>query len=101
MLKIKKSLFFLLLILVLAALLRFYHLGTIPPSLYSDEINQGYNAYSLMLTGRDEHGLFLPVSLRSFGDWKPPLPAYLMIPPIYLFGLNEFSVRLPSAILGG
>ena len=96
----KKSGLFLFLILLLAAFLRFYHLSSIPPSLYSDEIDQGYNAYSLMLTGKDEHGSFFPVSLRSFGDWKPPLQTLFMIPSIYLFGLNEFSVRLPSAVLG-
>lgn len=89
-----------LLILILATLLRIAWLGIIPASLYTDEANQGYNAYSVMLTGRDEHGNFLPVSLRSFGDWKPPLPTYLMIPFIWMFGLSEITVRLPSVILG-
>ena len=98
--RLNKSLFFLLLIIFLAILLRLYNLGSIPPSLYSDEISQGYNAYSLLKTARDEHGAFLPVSLRSFGDWKPPLATYLMIPAIYLLGLNETSVRIPSVISG-
>lgn len=96
----KKTFIFLTLILFLASYLRFFHLSSIPPSLYSDEANQGYNAYSIMQTGKDEHGVFLPVSLRSFGDWKPPLPAYLMIPFIKIFGLSELSIRLPSAVLG-
>jgi 4-amino-4-deoxy-L-arabinose transferase-like glycosyltransferase len=95
----KKNIF-LALIVILAILLRLVGLGKIPPSLYTDEANQGYNAYSVLLTGKDEHGAFLPVSFRSFGDWKPPLPTYLMIPFITLFGLNEISVRLPSVILG-
>ena len=86
--------------MILSAFLRLWHLGSIPSSLYSDEVDQGYNAYSLLKTGKDEHGKFLPVSLRSFGDWKPPLPTYLMIPSIMIFGLNEFAVRFPSAILG-
>ena len=88
------------LIIILAIILRFIWLDKIPPSLYSDEAGQGYNAYSILKTGKDEHGVFLPVSLRSFGDWKPPLPTYLMVPFIYVFGLNEISVRLPSAVLG-
>lgn len=96
----KKFIFIFSLIIVLAVILRMVGLDRFPPSLYTDEVNQGYNAYSLLLTGKDEHGVFLPVSLRSFGDWKPPMPTYLMIPFIYLFGLNEISVRLPSAILG-
>lgn len=95
-----KTYFSLFIIIILAALLRFMWLDKIPSSLYSDETDQGYNAYSIMLTGKDEHGVHLPVSLRSFGDWKPPLPSYLMIPFVRLLGLSEVSVRLPSAILG-
>lgn len=87
-------------IIILSALLRLVWLDRFPPSLYTDEIDQGYNAYSIMRTGKDEHGAFLPISIRSFGDWKPPLQTYLMIPFISIFGLNEYSVRLPSAILG-
>jgi len=95
-----KQYFFLGLILLLSLFIRFAFLGPIPPALYTDEVDQGYNAYSILKTGRDEHGIFLPVSLRSFGDWKPPLPSYLMIPSIMLLGLTEEAVRLPSAIAG-
>lgn len=96
----KKYSIFLLLILLLSAAVRFAFLQKIPVSLYSDEIDQGYNAYSILKTGRDEHGIFLPVSLRSFGDWKPPLQTYLMIPFVYLFGLNATAVRLPGVLMG-
>jgi 4-amino-4-deoxy-L-arabinose transferase-like glycosyltransferase len=90
----------LILIILLTVILRFVWLDRIPPALYTDEADQGYNAYSIIKTLRDEHGNFLPLSFRSFGDWKPPLPTYLMVPFIYLFGLNEIAVRLPSVILG-
>lgn len=96
----KRNKVLLLLIILLSLLLRFTGLSEFPPSLYSDEINQGYNAYSILKTGRDEHGTFLPISFRSFGDWKPPLQTYLMIPAIAVFGLTEFAVRLPNALLG-
>ncbi len=89
-----------ILILALAGFLRLYKLDSVPPALYSDEVSQGYNAYSVLTTGSDEYGEFLPLSFRSFGDWKPPLPAYLMVPFIYFFGLNTLSIRLPSATLG-
>ena len=92
------SLFFL--ILFLGGIVRFFSLDRFPSSLYTDEINQGYNAYSILTTGRDEHGVFLPISLRSFGDFKPPLQTYILIPSILLFGLTEFAVRFPSAVLG-
>src|SRR5438094_5460326 len=87
-------------ILVLSVFLRFYLLGSNPPSIDWDEASLGYNAYSILKTGADEYGNKFPLSFRSFDDYKPPLYIYLTVPSIALFGLNEFSIRLPSAILG-
>lgn len=88
-------------IVLLAGALRFNSLATIPPSLTWDEASWGYNAYSLGIDGRDEFGRFLPYDyLESFGDFKPPMYAYLDILPIKFFGLNEFAVRFPSAFFG-
>lgn len=92
--------YILILILILAAVLRFYDLPSNPPGLTWDEASLGYNAYSLLLTGRDEYGNLLPLNLKSFGDWKPALYAYLDIPFVATLGLNELAVRLPSAIFG-
>jgi len=87
-------------ILLLAAILRFWGLGSNPPALSWDEAAWGYNAYSLGIDGRDEFGRFLPLAyLESFGDFKPPLYAYLTILPVKLFGLNEFATRFASAFL--
>lgn len=80
--------------------LRTYHLGSLPPGLNRDETALGYNAYSLLTTGRDEHGQFLPLSLESFGDWKLSGYPFTDIPFIATLGLNEFAVRLPSALAG-
>ena len=91
----------LLLIVLLAAFLRFYQLGSNPPSLTWDEAAWGYNAYSLGIDGKDEFGRFLPHDyLESFGDFKPPLYAYADILPVKIFGLNEFATRFPSALFG-
>lgn len=90
----------LLIIIIVSTLLRIWNLGIVPVSPDWDEVALGYNAYSIMQTGRDEYGKFLPVILRSFDDYKPALYAYLTIPFIKLFGLNVLSVRLPSAIFG-
>jgi 4-amino-4-deoxy-L-arabinose transferase-like glycosyltransferase len=87
-------------IIILAAVLRLWQLGNVPVSPDWDEAALGYNAYSIIQTGRDEFGKFLPVVLRSFDDYKPALYAYLSIPSILIFGLNTFAVRLPSAIFG-
>ncbi len=87
-------------IILLAIFLRFYKLGVNPPALDWDEASLGYNAYSLLKTGKDEFGRSWPISIRSFEDYKPALYTYLTIPSIYFLGLNEFSVRLPSALFG-
>lgn len=95
-----KTKYLLLLIICIAFVLRFYHLGINPPSLDWDETAHGYNAYSILKTGRDEYGYKLPLFFRSFDDYKPPLYTYLVVPSIALFGLNDFAVRFPSALLG-
>ncbi len=95
-----KTFVILLLIIAIAAILRLWALGQVPPSPDWDEASLGYNAYSILHTGRDEYGEFLPFVLRSFDDYKPALYAYLVMPFIALFDLNVVAVRLPSALLG-
>lgn len=90
----------LLLILILAIVLRFFKLGSIPPSLDWDETAHGYNAYSILKTGKDEYGYKFPLFFRSFDDYKPPLYTYLVVPSVAVFGLSDFAVRFPSALLG-
>jgi 4-amino-4-deoxy-L-arabinose transferase-like glycosyltransferase len=96
----KKQLILLFFVILLAAILRLWQLGTVPSSPDWDEAALGYNAYSIIHTGRDEYGKFLPIILRSFDDYKPALYTYLVIPTITVFGLNTFAVRLPSALFG-
>ena len=91
---------FLIAIIIFAGFLRLWQLGMVPVSPDWDEAALGYNAYSILRTGRDEYGVFLPRALRSFDDYKPPLYTYLTIPSIAAFGLEVWSVRLPSAIMG-
>lgn len=95
-----KSKLIIIIIIILAAGLRFYKLGTNPPSLDWDETAHGYNAYSILKTGKDEYGYKFPLYFRSFDDYKPPLYTYLVVPSVAVFGLNDFAVRFPSALLG-
>lgn len=92
--------YLLIAIILFAAILRLYNLSGIPISLNQDETAIGYNAYSLLKTGADEYGKVMPLSLKSFGDWKLPVYPLLDIVPILLIGLNEFAVRIPSALAG-
>src|SRR3989344_1955560 len=95
-----RSFFILSFILLISLALRLYAINTIPASLNPDEAALGYNSYSILKTGSDEHGAFLPLSLKSFGDWKLPGYSYITTIPIFLFGLSESSIRLPSVIAG-
>lgn len=96
----KRTKIFLCIIVLVAAALRLYRLSDVPPGVNRDEASVGVTAYSLMTTGRDEYGRFLPLSFESFGDWKLPLYIYAAIPFVKIFGLSELAVRLPSALAG-
>lgn len=90
----------LLFAIFLAFFLRFNQLDRIPPGLNRDEVSVGYNAYSIILTGRDEHGRFLPVYFEAIGDQKLPMMIYIPAVSIHFFGLTPFGVRFPFALLG-
>jgi hypothetical protein len=87
--------------MVISILLRFFSLGSIPPAFNQDEAVNGYDAYSLFVTGRDHHGHPFPFAgLESFGDWASPVLTFLSVPVIGLFGLHVEVVRAVSAAVG-
>lgn len=98
--KNKIHLFILIFIFLAALVLRFYKLGEVPSGFYQDESAIGYNAYSILKTGKDEHGQSFPLYFKSFGDYKLPVYIYMTALSIQMFGLNEFAVRFPSALFG-
>jgi len=92
-------------VLVIAALmagmgLRVVGLDRVPPGLYADEACNGYDAYSILLTGRDHHGNFLPLMFQGFNDNRMPLFDYSLVPLIGAFGLSPAAVRLGAALWG-
>jgi len=97
---IKKEHFLLFLILIIGFSLRFYKLAKVPAGFLNDEAAIGYNAYSLIKTGRDEFGESWPLFFRSFGEGKLTLLVYEALLPVFVFGLSEFSVRFMPAFLG-
>lgn len=90
----------LILILLLAAFVRLYNLNLAPLDTLPDEAVMGYDAYSILKTGHDHHGDFLPLYFRSYNDYVPGVSIYFTIPTIALFGLNVWAIRLPFALLG-
>lgn len=87
-------------IVCFALLLRLWNIESVPPALNWDEVSHGYNAYSILETGKDEWGVPMPYSFRAYGDYKLPVYVYLTAVSEKIFGLNEFSVRLPSVLAG-
>ncbi len=90
----------LLIIIVLSFLLRFYKVTEDPPALNWDEVSIGYNAYSILKTGKDEWGQVFPVHFKAYGEYKLPTQIYASIPGIAIFGLNELGVRITPVIYG-
>jgi len=97
---LKVKIFLLGLIILLASFLRLYKLNFYPAGFNADEAAIGYNAYSLIQTGKDEHGNFWPIHFKSFGDFKPGGYFYVVLPFVKILGLTELAVRLPSAFFG-
>lgn len=90
----------LFLIIFFGSFIRLYRIDSIPHGLQQDELSIGYNAYSILKTGKDEHGKTMPLQFIAFGEYKLPVSIYATVPFIYIFGLNEIAVRLPFAIVG-
>lgn len=87
-------------ILIIAAFLRLWQISDVPVSLFGDELDVGYHAYSLGVTGNDYSGNFFPLHLRSLAEWRTPLYIFSAIPTVMLFGITPLGVRLPAAIFG-
>ena len=96
----KKHFFLLIAIVIFAFVLRLYRINEIPAGFFCDEASYGYDAYSILTTGRDRYGNFMPLVFKSFGDYVPPVFIYSIIPNLLFFGLNEFSVRFTSIVYG-
>ncbi|OGM25326.1 hypothetical protein A2715_04745 [Candidatus Woesebacteria bacterium RIFCSPHIGHO2_01_FULL_39_32] len=96
---LKKN-FLIVWITLLAVFLRFVAIESAPPSLNWDEVSHGFNAYSILKTGKDEWGFTLPTIFRAYGDYKLPVYIYLTAISEFFFGLNTFAVRLPSVLAG-
>lgn len=93
----KASLIF---IVLMAFVIRVYKVDSIPPSLTWDEVDVGYNAWTIVNFGRDEWGNVFPLVFKSFGDDKHPVHIYTTAISVLLLGLSEFSTRFPSVVIG-
>lgn len=87
-------------ILLVASFLRLWKLAEVPVSLFGDELDVGYHAYSILKTGRDYSGNFLPLHFQSLAEWRTPLYLYSVVPTVAIYGISPLGVRLPAALFG-
>lgn len=87
-------------VLALAAVVRVVSLADNPRGFFCDEASVGFNAYSILHSGKDEWGVRLPLFFRAFGEYKLGLFIYSEVPFIAALGLTELAVRLTSAVYG-
>lgn len=90
----------LLIILTVAFLLRYYKINKSPPGFYTDEASIGYNAYSILKTGKDEHNITYPLFFKAFGEYKNPVFIYSLIPLIAINGLRVETIRMGASLWG-
>ena len=97
---INSTLLYLVIILMIGTIARFYNLSGLPLGLNQDEAVNGYDAYSLLHSLRDHHGNFLPPMLQSFNDWASPALTYLTVPFVAAMGLSTYTIRFVTAFFG-
>ncbi len=100
LLRLLQTNFLLVIICIIFLATRLYKVDSIPVSVYWDEASIGYNAYSVLTTGKDEWGETLPLHFRAFGEFKLPVYVYSVVISEFVFGVNALAVRLPSVMFG-
>lgn len=93
----KKVLIILGAVLILAFSIRIFKVDKL--SLYGDELTILYDSYSILKTGHDQTGLFLPLTF-PMGAGRPGGYVYATVPFVAVFGLSEFAVRGVSLFSG-
>lgn len=90
----------LILIILFGFLIRAIGLSAIPPAMNSDELLKAFDGASVYRAGMDHHGESWPLFFKQSGEYSPPLYIYFAGLFSTPFGVNAYTARLPSAILG-
>jgi len=98
----KNKLFIILLsiIVVFAALVRFYKLDQLPMGYNLDEAGMAYDSWALANWRVNRNMMHLPVYLPNTGGGQSVLYAYLSAGLIFIFGMSKFIIRTPAVIFG-
>jgi len=88
----------LVLLIIVAGILRFINLDRLPFGFHTDELSAGYiGRYIFLHKGFDIQGHRFPLYYDAFGDFRPIGIFLLSGLSTFIFGVNEFAVRFPSA----
>lgn len=79
---------------------RVWKFNELPSPLNQDEVSAGYEAWSLLTTGKDRWGNLLPVYFPSWGSGQNVLYSYITTVSFWLFGVSSWSLRLPNLLFG-
>ena len=97
---LENNYFLLFLIFFLACFLRIFHLGSLSQSFHTDEVAAGYVGRYILLHGQDICRNIFSLYFDKFGDFWPIGISWLSGLSTFIFGINEFAVRFPSAFFG-
>lgn len=95
---IKKTLAILIGIFTVSFSLGVIRLASVPSGFYVDEAAIGYNAWSVVKTGRDEYGKSFPVFLKSWNSYTPALALYPIGALLFFVGPDIWSLRIATVI---
>jgi 4-amino-4-deoxy-L-arabinose transferase-like glycosyltransferase len=94
------------LLLAAAVVLYARHLGDAPVYMTPDEVIISVDAHSIATTGRDVHGVSMPLffKVQMRGEkrmgWFMPVIFYAMAAVLKVMPLSEVSARLPTVLVG-
>ncbi len=94
-----KKLPMLLLILLISFVLRIVNISDNPSAMYGDELTMLLDVNSILNSGYDTTGKFLPLNF-TMGGGRPVGYGYFSLPFVALFGLSALGIRLLSVISG-
>lgn len=89
----------LFLIVIVGFLLRVLFINSSPPALYGDELTITLDVYSILKTGQDQLGNFLPLTFHMSAG-RPAGYVYGSIPFVAIFGPTAIGVRALSILSG-
>jgi|GEM_PF-1266301 4-amino-4-deoxy-L-arabinose transferase-like glycosyltransferase len=96
---VRRTTFILGAIILVSLFLRFYQIDKNPRAMYGDGLTGAYDAYSILKTGHDQKGNFLPL-VFSLGGGRPGGYIYASVPFVALFGPNALASQMVSVLSG-